>query len=145
MELTDEEAALVRRQRELRPLVDDFIRIAYTERRHKQAFEKYVAVNLIEHNPDFGDGRDSAAKFLARRHAGPNTEEYLPIEQWKVEFDQVVLHGDLLIMRRHAFQRRNDSGRVFCDFWRWEGRLIVEHWDIIQDVPHARANPRTMW
>jgi predicted SnoaL-like aldol condensation-catalyzing enzyme len=145
MELTVLEADLVCRQRELRPLVDDFIRIAYRERRHKEAFEKYVALDLIEHNPDFGDGRYSAAKFIAERHAGHNTEEYLPIEQWRVEFDQVLLHGDLLIMRRHAFQRRDDAGRVFCDFWRWEGQLIVEHWDIIQDVPQGKVNPRTMW
>lgn len=145
MELTDDEQRLLRRTRELRPLAEDFVRMAYVERRRKEAFEKYVAANLIEHNPDFGDGRESSARFIEARFAGLNTDEYLPASEWRVIFDQVLIHGDLLIMRRHAFQRRNDAGRVFVDFWRWEGDRIVEHWDVIQDVPQPKANPRTMW
>jgi predicted SnoaL-like aldol condensation-catalyzing enzyme len=144
-DFTDEEIALVRRSREVRRLSEEFIRIGYLERRRSEAFERFVADDLIEHNPEFGDGRDASAKFFAARNASVNAENFLPVEQWRVEFDQVLIHGDLLFMRRHAFQRVNDAGRVFWDIWRWEGNRIVEHWDVIQDVPRSKANPRTMW
>jgi predicted SnoaL-like aldol condensation-catalyzing enzyme len=145
LELTAEEATLIRRTREVRVLSEEFIRIGYLERRRAEAFERFVAEDLIEHNPDFGDGREASARFFAERGLSENTEQFLPVEQWVVDFDQVLISGDLLFMRRHAFQRVNDPGRVFWDIWRWQGNQIVEHWDVIQDVPQGKANPRTMW
>jgi predicted SnoaL-like aldol condensation-catalyzing enzyme len=144
-EPTAEELQLIGRTREVRALSEQFIRIGYLERRRPEAFERFVAEDLIEHNPDFGDGREASARYFDERQASENQEEFLPVEQWRVEFDQVLVHGDLLFMRRHAFQRVNDAGRVFWDIWRWEGERIVEHWDAIQDVPLDKANPRPMW
>jgi predicted SnoaL-like aldol condensation-catalyzing enzyme len=145
MQLTPEEITLITRTRELRPLIEDFVRLAYVEGQRKEAFEKYVAEDLIEHNPDFCDGRESSAKYIAARFAGMNPRDYVPASEWKVVLDLTVIHGDLLIMRKHAFQRRDDSGRVFIDFWRWQGRHIVEHWDALQDVPNNKISPRPMW
>lgn len=142
---TAEELQLIERGRQLKPLVDDFVRLMYVDHKGRDAFNKYVAANLIEHDPDYGDGRDAVFAFIKRRFSGPNAEEYLPIEQWRTYVDQVLIHGDVAIIRTHAFQRRNDKGRVFVNFWRWQGDKIVEHWDVIQDVPRDKANPRDMW
>jgi predicted SnoaL-like aldol condensation-catalyzing enzyme len=143
--VTAEEKRVLERSRELAPMVADFVHMMYVEHKGHDAFQKYVAENLIEHDPDFPDGRESSFKFMKKRFDGPNTEHFLPIEQWKVVIDQVVIHGDLAIVRTHAFQRVDDQGRVFMNFWRWDGKKIVEHWDVIMNVPKNKANPRTTW
>ena len=143
--LTAEERRLITRSRELRPLVEDFVRLMYVDGKGPEAFERYVAENLIEHDPDFGDGRQAVFEFIKKRFSGSNLDNYLPRDQWQVHVDQVIVHGDLAIIRTHAFQRKNDKGRVFANFWRWEGKRIVEHWDVIQDVPQEKDNPRPMW
>jgi predicted SnoaL-like aldol condensation-catalyzing enzyme len=145
MQVTAEEKRVLERTRELTPLVQDFVRMMYVDRKGHDAFLKYVAEDLIEHDPEFPDGRESSFTFFGKRFEGPNKEHYLPIEQWKVLVDQVVVHGDLAIVRTHAFQRVNDKGRVFINFWRWEGKRIVEHWDVIMSVPNDKANPRSVW
>jgi predicted SnoaL-like aldol condensation-catalyzing enzyme len=122
----------------------DFMRLAFQEQNLRAAFDKYVAADLVEHDPYFGDGRESVFKYIEQRHtAHPN--EYLPIAQWKTTVDYVALDGDMLITKMHVFSRKNDLGRVFADFWRFKDGKIVEHWDIIQEVPADKANPRDMW
>jgi predicted SnoaL-like aldol condensation-catalyzing enzyme len=145
LKLTPEEVKEVVRTREVTPLAEDFARMMYVDHKGHEAFEKYVAENLIEHDPTFGDGREAVFKFMQHRFEKANTEHFLPIEQWRTFIDQVVVKGDLAIIRTHAFQRENDRGRVFINFWRWQGDKIVEHWDVIMDVPADKANPRTVW
>jgi predicted SnoaL-like aldol condensation-catalyzing enzyme len=144
LQLSHEESAQVRRTREVRPMAEDFARLMYIERKGHEAFEKYVADDLIEHDPDFGDGRESVFEFIKERGAKLGSE-YLPMDQWRVYIDQIVVQGDLAIIRTHAFQRKNDPGRVFMNFWRWKGDRIIEHWDVIMDAPVDKRNPRTVW
>jgi predicted SnoaL-like aldol condensation-catalyzing enzyme len=127
-----------------RAAAKDFVHLAFEQHDLKTAFDKYVAPDLIEHDPEFGDGSQSVFNYIEkRRQAHPN--EYLPVEQWKTVVDYVGLDGDILVTKMHVFSRVNDRGRVFADFWRFRDGKIVEHWDIIQEVPADKANPRDMW
>ncbi len=122
----------------------DFVRMGFERNDVRGAFQKYVAPNLVEHDPEFGDGRDSVFKYIEkRRRSHPN--EYLPDSQWTNHMDYVAFKDDMLITKMHVFARKNDRGRVFADFWRFKNGKIVEHWDIIQEVPANKANPRPMW
>jgi predicted SnoaL-like aldol condensation-catalyzing enzyme len=122
----------------------DFMRLAFEQHDLAKAFDKYVAQDLIEHDPEFGDGRGSVFAYIEKRRlAHPN--EYLPMSQWKTTVDYVGFDHDMLTTKMHVFSRVNDRGRVFADFWRFRNGKIVEHWDIIQEVPADKANPRDMW
>src|SRR5579872_5931242 len=43
-----------------RRIVEDFVRIFYVERDVRSAFERYVAADYTQHNPNIADGRDAA-------------------------------------------------------------------------------------
>lgn len=53
--------------------------------------------------------------------------------------------GDLVMLRVHAKQHANDRGRAIVDIFRVENDKVVEHWDVIQDVPETAANSNTMF
>lgn len=54
-----------------RAIVEDFARLFYTERDVRQAFEKHVAPDYIQHNPGIADGREAAIRALTPMFSGP--------------------------------------------------------------------------
>ena len=38
-----------------------------------------------------------------------------------------------------------DKGRMFADFWRFDGDKIIEHWDVVQPVPEETKSGNPMW
>ncbi len=40
---------------------------------------------------------------------------------------------------------RDDPGMMVCDIFRVADGLIVEHWDVIQDIAPAGPNPNPPW
>lgn len=38
-----------------------------------------------------------------------------------------------------------DRGTAVADFWRIADGKIVEHWDVVQEVPEEAANNNTMF
>nr|WP_303802500.1 hypothetical protein [Snodgrassella alvi] len=45
----------------------------------------------------------------------------------------------------HAKNNLHDPGRAVVDIFRVNKGKIVEHWDVIQNVPAATANMNTMF
>src|SRR5271156_777606 len=70
LQLTPSERQQIERSRDIKPLVDDFVKLMYVDRKGHDAFEKYVAENLVEHDPDSMDGRESIFKFMKKRFDG---------------------------------------------------------------------------
>jgi hypothetical protein len=52
-------------QQELQCAMDDFAYIFYTEKNVTKAFNKYVATNYVQHNPNIADGRSAAITALS--------------------------------------------------------------------------------
>jgi predicted SnoaL-like aldol condensation-catalyzing enzyme len=50
----------------------------------------------------------------------------------------VVLHSHLLL-------KPGDRGSAVVDIFRLENGKIVEHWDVVQEVPEKTANNNTMF
>ena len=53
--------------------------------------------------------------------------------------------GDFVVLHVHSVREPGQRGRAIVDMFRLENGKIVEHWDVIQDVPEKAANNNTMF
>lgn len=53
--------------------------------------------------------------------------------------------GYVTYMRSQFPQLQLDRGLAVADFWRLEDGKIVEHWDVIQEVPAEAKNTNSMF
>jgi len=50
-----------------------------------------------------------------------------------------------VILHIEAVRKPGERGSAIVDIFRLEQGKIVEHWDVIQDIPAQAANPNTMF
>ena len=85
----------------------------------------------IQHNPDASDGLegfDAFIKYLTENH----------IEMTYTKCHHVIAQGDLVItLAEGTFGGRDVA---YYDLFRLEDGMVVEHWDIVADIP-----PRSAW
>jgi predicted SnoaL-like aldol condensation-catalyzing enzyme len=118
-----------------RRVITEFARLMYTERNPAAALEKCASVEYIQHNAMLPDGRDVAAAFLTKLYSDPNSV---------FEVQRVLVDGPLVALHVRA----HPVGRpllAVADFYRLADGLIVEHWDVIQEVPSSSVNPHPMF
>ncbi|KPI04015.1 hypothetical protein OK074_4794 [Actinobacteria bacterium OK074] len=53
--------------------------------------------------------------------------------------------GDLVAVHSHYVNAPGERGQSVVDLFRVQGGKIVEHWDVLQDVPATSANDNTMF
>lgn len=119
-----------------RAVVTDFARLFYTERNVRAAFETYVADDYTQHNPGIADGRAAAMALLEPMFSEAGRE---------FRIKQILVDGDMAVIHVHAIPAPGERGASVFDMYRLEGGKIVEHWDAIQPVPEAAANPHPMF
>jgi predicted SnoaL-like aldol condensation-catalyzing enzyme len=91
----------------------------------------------IQHNPGAPDG---AAAFIGYVHS---MRERFP--QLHLDVKRTVAEGDLVVTHSNIHLAPGDRGLAVADFWRVVDGRIVEHWDVIQEVPAQAANTNTMF
>lgn len=67
------------------------------------------------------------------------------ISQVTLEIKRAIAEGDLVATHSHLILEPGQPGRALADFFRLENGKVVEHWDVIQDVPEKAANPNRMF
>lgn len=103
----------------------------------REAMEKYVGDQYIQHNPLVGDGKEPFIEYFTQMQ-----EEY---PEKSIKFVRAVAEGDLVALHTHQTWPGNDQ-YVTMDFFRFdENGKIVEHWDSIQQVPETTLNGNTMY
>ena len=103
----------------------------------KEAVEKYVGKEYIQHNPAVENGTQGFIDYFERMQ-----REY---PEKSIEFVRCIAEGDLVALHTHQTWPGNDQ-YVTMDFFRFdENGKICEHWDAIQQIPEKSANPNTMY
>ncbi|HWQ19147.1 MAG TPA: ester cyclase [Methanotrichaceae archaeon] len=115
----------------------DILDLAFNLKRPEEAAAKYIGPRYRQHNPSAGDG---AEPFIAFVHEFVKAFPYL-----RYEMKRQVAEGDLVAQHSHIIRNEGDPGLAVVDIFRLEGSKIVEHWDVIQEVPKASANDNTMF
>jgi predicted SnoaL-like aldol condensation-catalyzing enzyme len=98
--------------------------------------DRYIAPHYVQHSSLAPPGRDALKQFLDRvRVETPDASQ---------DIRRCFVDGDHVIVHTHVRLHPGDRGFVAVDIFRVEDGMIVEHWDVIQDVPETPVNPNPM-
>lgn len=98
---------------------------------------RVVADEYKQHNPDVPDGKAPFVDYFAGFFK-ENPESSARIVRSATADDLVYLHV-------HSTSGPTDRGQAVIDIFRVDNGMIVEHWDVIQEVPAEAANDNTMF
>ncbi len=110
----------------------EFINVLYSEKNATKAFDTYVAVDLIEHDPFDAQGRDANAAKLSG---------IIPF----ANFEVLRQNFDSNIGLIHVRVNEDPEPIALADIYRMNGTCIVEHWDVTQARPANATNPIAMF
>jgi predicted SnoaL-like aldol condensation-catalyzing enzyme len=110
---------------------------AAINRKDFEAASAYLGPPYIQHNPTAPDGSEGLRSFIEFLRARfPNQ---------RGEIKRVVAEGDLVVLHVHSTRDDDTPGRAIVDIFRIENGKVVEHWDVIQDIPEQTANSNGMF
>jgi predicted SnoaL-like aldol condensation-catalyzing enzyme len=99
--------------------------------------EEFLPARYIQHSSLAEPGLEPLKRFLHQvRRDSPAARQ--TIHRAFVDGDHVVVHV-------HVERWPGDPGLAAVDIFRCEAGEIVEHWDVIQEVPARPVNPNGMF
>jgi predicted SnoaL-like aldol condensation-catalyzing enzyme len=99
------------------------------------AADQFLGDTYIQHNPGAPNGREALKNLV-----GPMFKN---APKTKVDIRRVAADGDLVWL--HIKGNFGGKEVSIVDIFRIENEKIVEHWDVIQEVPAKSANENTMF
>jgi predicted SnoaL-like aldol condensation-catalyzing enzyme len=110
---------------------------AAINRKDFAAASQYLGSYYRQHNPTAADGAEGLRAFIDfLKTRFPNQ---------RGEIKRVVAEGDLVVLHVHSTRGDDTPGRAIVDIFRIENGKVVEHWDVIQDIPAQAANANSMF
>jgi predicted SnoaL-like aldol condensation-catalyzing enzyme len=115
-------------------VVIDYYQTAFQGKPAK-AVADHFGDRYIQHNPDAADGPEAFIGYV----------DWLRSEHpsLTLEIKRVIAEGDMVATHSHLIP--GQAGSALADFFRLENGKVVEHWDVIQEVPDASANQNGMF
>jgi predicted SnoaL-like aldol condensation-catalyzing enzyme len=102
-----------------------------------EAAAKFMGPRYTQHNPMAADGPGGLQAYLRfLRATYPNSRS---------EIKRVFADGDYVILHVHAIREPGTRGSAIVDIFKLENGRIVEHWDVIQEIPEKAANANGMF
>ena len=118
-------------------IVREWHDLALNQRKPEEAVAKYLGAHYRQHNPGAADGAQAYIAFMKwLRQTYPD---------FRVETKRIIAEGDYVVLHSHSFRNPGDRGLAVVDIFRLENGKIVEHWDVVQEVPEMSANDNTMF
>jgi predicted SnoaL-like aldol condensation-catalyzing enzyme len=95
-----------------------------------EAFDDLIVEEYVQHNPQAGNGLQAVKEFFA------------PVGPVDVNVHRVIAEGDLVAVHSH-YKTWNMAG---VDIFRLDDDgKIIEHWDVLQQVPETTASGNDMF
>jgi predicted SnoaL-like aldol condensation-catalyzing enzyme len=114
-----------------------FLTMILNDHKVAEAFEKYSVPNYIQHNPSAQTGAQAAIDFFT-----PFFEQF---PKAGIEIKRVIAEGNLVAIHNNSKMTPDSLGYAVVDIFRLENGKVVEHWDVMQEVPEKSANDNTMF
>ena len=94
------------------------------------AFDELIVPDYVQHNPQAGNGLEAVKEF------------FRPVGPVDVDVHRVIAKGDLVAV--HAHYKNWNMAAV--DIFRLnDDAMIIEHWDVLQEVPAETASGNDMF
>ena len=109
-----------------------FYDLMFNQCKPREAIERFVGDEYIQHNPEVADGKEGFIEYFERMAV-----EYPGKE---VHFKRAVAEEDLVVLHCHQlWPGIQDYAGI--DIFRFDNRgRIVEHWDVLQHVATESKN-----
>ena len=118
-------------------LVTAFYEQAFNDYQPESFDDTEPAEIYTQHNPEAQDGPGAFVGYVHwLRGQFPDL---------RLDIKRVIAEGDLVVTHSNLHLKPGDRGMAVADFWRVADGKIVEHWDVIQEVPEKSANDNTMF
>ena len=99
--------------------------------------------NFVEHNPHVPHdptrqkGREAFIDYFRRGGT--------PLDGAKVDIKRMIASDDHVMVHYCLVNQAHPRGIAVVDIFRVVDGRFSEHWDVLQEVPPASANPHTMF
>jgi predicted SnoaL-like aldol condensation-catalyzing enzyme len=99
--------------------------------------DRYLSPQYLQHSSLAPPGLQALKDFLDKvRRESPDATQTIK---------RAFVDGDYVIVHVHVVRFPGDPGLAVVDIFRVEGDAIVEHWDVLQEVPAKPVNPNPMF
>lgn len=118
-------------------VVREFYDLAFNQHKPAEAAAKHMGEVYRQHNPGAGDGREPFIAFVTgfvKAYPGLH-----------VAIKRLIAEDNLVTVHSRLTREPADRGMAVMDIFRLEGGKIVEHWDVMQEIPATAANSNTMF
>lgn len=118
-------------------IVREYYDLAFNQRKPEEAVAKHMGPYYRQHNPGAADGAEAFigfVKWFAQTYPS-----------FRIELKRMIAEGDLVVTHSHLIREPGERGMAVADIFRLENGKVVEHWDVVQDVPESSANNNTMF
>ena len=106
-------------------------------RHDPSVIDQMTGETYTQHSPGFADGKKAFREAI--------TGFLKEFPESSAEIRHIGADGDLVFIHNHIKLNPKDRGQAAVDIFRVRDGKIVEHWDVIQDIPEKAENPNTMF
>jgi predicted SnoaL-like aldol condensation-catalyzing enzyme len=105
-------------------------------RKDFESARKYMGDHYRQHNPRVADGPDGL-----RAHIEDLKNNFPDVRS---EIKKVIAEGDYVVLHVHS-RRTSTRQLAIIEIFRLENSKVVEHWDVVQEIPETSLNSNGMF